>query len=637
MTERPTPPASEARLASAARHHQQGRLEEAEAGYRAVLASDADHADALANLATLAHATGRSKLALSLLEHGIDKHPDSPVLRLNLGEVYRQLGRFYEAILSLSHAHRAMPDLPQARIALCRAYGARGAQAREAGKLDEALDDFRQAVAIDDDDGSAHYNLGTCLKDAGQLAEAETHLRRAVALAPEDADGHNNLGNTLKAQGHCAEAVEAYRLALRLDPHDAHRGSNLLLALNYEQALSPLAMRREHQAWAEQHGLPMRAPTPREAKGRLRIAYVSGDFRNHSVAHFIEPVLRAHDRRKVTVRCYAEVRRPDEVTARLRGLSDDWCDTTALDDAALIARIEADRIDVLIDLAGHTRHHRLVALSAKPAPVMLTYLGYPNTTGLGCFDGRLVDAISDPEHTTDEGHVETLLRLDGGFLCYQARSDAPAVGPPPCIENGYLTFGSLNAVPKITPQVIALWSRLLAQCDDSRLLLKSPSFEDDGTRARFEALFAAHDIAPERLSLRGFLADEQAHLACYADIDIALDPFPYGGTTTTCEALWMGVPVVTLVGQQHGGRVGASLLTQVGLEAHCAATHDAYLTIALRLASDPEALQTLRTGMRERVATSPLCDAARMAGALEAVYLRLHTKCLQTRETACDA
>ncbi len=627
MSEDPsTPFNTDARLKSAIQHHQRGDLEEAEAAYRAILKSDPSHGTATANLATIAHQTGRDDLALALLEKAVGEHVGQPILHLNLGVIYHQRGRLEEAVASLSLAADAMPETPQARIALSRAYNTRGAARKQQGRGEDATDDFRRAVDTDDSNSTAHYNLGTCLKDAGQLEAAEKHLRRAVQLAPEQADAHNNLANTLKAQGRCGEAVDHYRRALTIGPEDPHRGSNLLLALHYDGDLSTREMRKEHEAWAALHARPTRTPVRHSPGEVLRIGYVSGDFRNHSVAHFIEPVLRAHDRDRVSVSCYAQVVHGDEVTDRLRGLSDHWRDTTSLDDEAFLERIEQDRIDVLIDLAGHTQGHRLCALSAKPAKVMLTYLGYPDTTGIDSFDGRIVDEHTDPVGASDEHTTEALLRIDGGFLCYQARHDAPPVQPPPVVDRGHITFGSLNALPKITPTVVKRWSEILNACDGSRILLKSPSFEDMATRARYESLFAQHGVSADRLSFRGFVADEREHLACYHDIDIALDPFPYNGTTTTCEALWMGVPVVTLRGERHAGRVGSSLLARVGLQHLCADTIEGYGQIAVELASDREALGRLRSSLRDDMAASPLCDATRMARALEAAYIDMHQR-----------
>lgn len=633
MTEERSPPFEiSARLKSAIQHHQRGELEEAETAYRAILDSDPTHSTATANLAALAHQTGRGDLALSLLEEAVREHTDQPILHLNLGVIYQQRGRVEEAISSLSLAAAAMPETPQARIALSRAYTTRGAACTQQGRDDDAHEDFRRAVDTDDSNGTAHYNLGTCLKNSGQLAAAEKHLRRALQIAPEQADTHNNLANTLKAQGRCREAVDSYRLALALDPEDPHRGSNLLLALHYDGSLSPREMLKEHTAWAARHAQPTRTSARHRTGDVLRIGYVSGDFRNHSVAHFIEPVLRAHDRKRVSVSCYAQVVHPDEVTDRLRALSDHWRDTTSLDDKALLEQIDKDRIDVLIDLAGHTQGHRLCALSAKPAAVMLTYLGYPDTTGIDSFDGRIVDAHTDPVGASDEHTTEALLRIEGGFLCYQARHDAPPVQPPPFVDRGHITFGSLNALPKITPAVVKHWSQILGACDRSQLLLKSPSFEDMATRTRYESLFAQHNISADRLSFLGFVEDEREHLACYHTIDIALDPFPYNGTTTTCEALWMGVPVVTLRGERHAGRVGSSLLTRVGLQHLCADTIEQYVQIAVELASDRENLRRLRAKLRDDMAASPLCDATRMARALETAYIDTHQRWREANE-----
>jgi predicted O-linked N-acetylglucosamine transferase (SPINDLY family) len=314
------------------------------------------------------------------------------------------------------------------------------------------------------------------------------------------------------------------------------------------------------------------------------------------------------------------VKRPDAVTTRLKGLADHWLVTVGLSDDELAERIRADGIDILVDLAGHTANNRLRVFARKPAPVQVTWLGYPNTTGLEAIDYRLVDAVTDPVGEADAWASETLVRLEGGFLCYGALKDVPEPTAPPCLNTGTVTFGSFNNPAKVSAATLDVWAKLLSRLPQARLLLKGKSFADATTRALFLARLGERGVATERVELVAWQAGTTAHLALYHRVDIALDPFPYNGTTTTCEALWMGVPVVTLQGDRHAGRVGASLLTQIGLTALIANSVEEYLENAVALARNPERLSDLRRILRPRMAASPLCDAPAFARKMESAF-----------------
>jgi protein O-GlcNAc transferase len=356
----------------------------------------------------------------------------------------------------------------------------------------------------------------------------------------------------------------------------------------------------------------------------LRIGYLSPDFCHHAVAYFFEPVLAAHDRARVEIFCYANVLTPDVVTQRLRALAEHWRDIAPLSDEQATQVIRADRLDLLVDMAGHTARHRLLVFARRAAPHQLTWLGYPNTTGLTTMDYRLTDSISDPLGTTDSLHTERLVRMPGPFSVYQPPDDAPPVGFLPALAlNAPITFGCFNNFAKITPEIIALWCRLLLVVPSARLMLKSRGLGDVDTARRIHELFAAGGVSPERVVLDGRELSVSAHLALYHQVDVALDAFPYNGATTTCEALWMGVPVVTLAGATHVSRVGASLLTHLGAQDWIATTSDDYLAIARRLVADLLALSRIRAGLRERMRVSALCDAVGFTRALETTYAGL--------------
>jgi protein O-GlcNAc transferase len=352
----------------------------------------------------------------------------------------------------------------------------------------------------------------------------------------------------------------------------------------------------------------------------LRVGYVSPDFRQHASNSYSLPLLTGHDRRLFDIFLYAEVPQPDAVSDNLRSLASHWRSTVGLSDAAVRQRVHDDQIDILVDLAGHTDHTRIAAFAVKPAPVTVTWLGYPNTTGLPTMDYRLTDALADPPGETDHLHTEALVRLPHCFLCYQPPAEAPPVAPTPALSRGTITFGSFNNLEKVTTEVIETWAAVLRSVPRSRLLLKGWILADPVLRQRINDRFAALGIDAGRLDLRRLIPGIGPHLALYREIDIGLDPFPYNGTTTTCEALWMGVPVVSLIGDSHAARVGLSLLSSVGLQRLVAHDRDAYVTIAAGLAKDLAALEPMRQGMRSQLQKSPLMDAPRFARDVESAY-----------------
>ncbi len=409
--------------------------------------------------------------------------------------------------------------------------------------------------------------------------------------------------------------------------------SNLLFTLNYLPHCSQEEIYRESRQWEEKQmvATPVREHNnSAEKERRLRIGYVSPDFRAHSVAAFIEPVIKAHNREQVEVFCYANVLKPDEVSVRIQEASDHWLSITGIGDMDVVARIEADAIDILVDLAGHTGENRLTVFAHKPAPVQVTWLGYPNTTGMSIMDYRLTDGIADPVGAEEMFYTEELFRLKHGFLCYQADEFTPDVAQPPCLENGYVTFGSFNTLPKINPEVVKLWAKILHSVDGSHLLLKAKQLADVEIRQEYAKMFTAEGIAAERIEFHGFISQKEDHLGFYNRVDIGLDPFPYNGTTTTCEALWMGVPVITLLGTRHSERVGASILHNVGLDELVAESADAYIEIAREVANDRNSLVEMRQELRLQLQESYLLDSRAFTASLEKAYQRMwHVWCEQ--------
>lgn len=507
-------------------------------------------------------------------------------------------------------------------------YNNLGALFLDQGRYEAARRHFEAALSLRPRYARPHVGLATLFQAAGAYRQAADHFRTGLDLDPGMHNVRFNLGLMLQFIGELDEATECLRAAQDALADQPQVLSQYLLCLNYRSDLSGEAMLEEHRRFAARYPLPPRGPAaPRhdnvpDPERPLRIGWLAVDYRQHLGSYFLAPVLEKADRARCSIHAYSALppEAGDAHTARFRSLVDGWTSVHGLSDAEIDARIRADRIDVLVDLAGHSGLNRLAALAGKPAPVQITWLGYANTTGLPAMDARLVDSVTDPEGVADAHASERLIRLPVPFLCFAPPADAPPVEPPPLLGNGYVTFGSLNTLPKHTPEVFALWARILAAVPESRLLLKDRSFEHAEARARLEALFARSGIAADRLILLGWTAGRNDHFARYRQIDIALDPFPYNGTITSCDALWMGVPLLTLPGRRHAARVGASLLTAVGLEELIAADAEDCVALAAALAGDPERLVSLRAGMRERLLASPLCDAERFTRNLEGVY-----------------
>ncbi|HYC03491.1 MAG TPA: tetratricopeptide repeat protein [Azospirillaceae bacterium] len=606
----------EERLQAALAAHNAGRLDAAEAGYRAILQDDPSHAHANNNLAVLLRAGRRFEEAVACYRRALASLPDAPIYN-NLACLYLDLGRAADAATSARTALALRPDYAEAWFNL-------GNVLRQAGDAAGAETAYRRALRLNAFMGEALCGLGDLRWQAHDTTEAARCYRRAIAAQPSLPQPFVNLGEMLKEQGLATEAIGVLQQGLEHHPDLALLHSNLLLALHYTTAVPPEIIARAHRHWGDRHA--SRVPAERRFANdrmpdrRLRVGYVSPDFRTHACAHFIEPLFQAHDREVLDIVCYATARWEDDTTARLRSLAGTWRSIADLDDAAAATLIRDDRIDILVDLAGHTANSRPLLFARKPAPVQVAWLGYPDTTGMAAMDYRLTDAVADPLGPADAWSTEALVRLPRCFLAYKPLVEAtPRLKPPALIEDG-VTFGSFNNTAKITPELVEAWASILARLPGSRLLLKSRAFADPATRGRYASLFAGHGIAEQRLVLLPQTASLEEHLQTYDQIDIALDTFPYNGTTTSCDALWMGVPVVTWAGPNHVSRVGASLLTQCGLGELVAADREGYIRAAVDLAQDLPRLSMLRRTMRKRLAGAPLLDHTGFARDVEAAF-----------------
>jgi predicted O-linked N-acetylglucosamine transferase (SPINDLY family) len=603
-------------------HQKAGRMRDAELLYRAILTRDPNHADALNLLGVLAQQVGRSDAAVELIRKALKIKPRSATYHVNLGVALAGANQMDAAMGAFKLALQMDPKNLFALGNLGDIYLRRG-------EHDLAIDVARQALAIDPDYRTALNVLGIVLHRKFDIPGAMAAFQRVVELRPESFQSHNNLGNVQKEAGLMDEAIVSYRRAAGCMPPTAMAHSNLLYSMHSHIGSTDDEILEEHQKWNTVHARPLAASSrahtnDRNPDRRLRVGYVSPDFREHSVANFIQGLLAAHDVREVEVFCYANLPRPDATSEKLQKLGGKWQNIAELSDDRTADLMRRDQIDILVDLAGHTGGHRLLVFARKPAPIQITYLGYPHNTCLETMDYRLTDAHADPPGIEPPG--EALLRLPGTFLCYTAPADAPGPAPSPSVRNGFITFGSFNLLSKINLPLVKMWAGILRQVPGSHMLIKTGMLGDSGARKRMADLFAAEGIEPQRLDFRGYSPTRREHLQMYANVDIALDTFPYNGVTTTCEALWMGVPVITLAGQTHVSRVGVSLLSNVGLARLIANSPEDYVRVAVELAGDRAALSEWRSGLRSTMKASPLMDARTFARNIESIYRQVWRK-----------
>ena len=469
-------------------------------------------------------------------------------------------------------------------------------------------------------------NLGSVLERTGDVDGAIAILRRAIALRPDLSEAHNNLGNALKEAGDLDAALACWDRVAELRPADPEADSNRVYTLLYHPAASPRDHLDAALAWGRRHADPLTAAAPppvhvRATDRRLRVGYVAPDFRDHCQSFFTLPLLAHRDRERFEVVCYADVPAPDDVTARLRSHADGWRDTVGLSDAALADTIRADGVDILVDLTVHMARHRLLAFARRPAPVQVTWLGYPGTTGVAAIDYRLSDPHLDPPgDDRDALYAERTVRLPDTFWCYDPLTDGPPVGTLPAAKNGFVTFGCLNNFCKVTGPTLALWAAVLARVPRSRLLLLAPA--GSARRRVLDALHAAAGIDAARVEFVG-RQSRPAYLDTYSRIDVGLDTVPYAGHTTSLDAYWMGVPVVTLVGRSAAARAGWSQLSNLGQRDWAAHDDGQFIQIAAALAGDVDGLAAHRAALRARLLASPLMDGPRFAGGVEAAFQQM--------------
>jgi predicted O-linked N-acetylglucosamine transferase (SPINDLY family) len=672
-------------LSLAAAHRSQGRLAPAEAICRQVLAHYPGQAQAMFLLATVMAETGRLPQAIPLLRDLVERRPDEEAAWLLLASALRRTGLFDEAAAVLRRALERFPasvaacqelgliergrgNLPGAIDWLQRALQRRpdfiearnnlGLTLTEAGQSGAAIEQFQAALRAQPAIAELHYNLGIALAALGRHAESAAAYERATAIRPEYVEAWVNLGVSLKLMGQLDRAIAALERALRLQPgraathshlagiyewqarhdealathrramdlapEDAQIHGSYLYTLIFCPGYDARALREAHEQWDRRHGRPVQrlsapAGLNRSPERRLRVGYVCGSFRDHVLGRYLMPLLREHDRSAVEVICYSNNRSDDEATESFRRIADGWRDIVRLTDDSAAARVRADGIDILVDTTLHMEGSRLLLFARKPAPLQVTMAGYPGSTGLAAIDYRLTDDYLDPPGTDDSVYVEQSVRLPDTFWCYDPLGENVAAGPLPADGDGSVTFGCLNNFSKVNDGVIALWAAVLRAVEGSRLRLLC---HEGSHRSHTVRKLARHGVEPRRVDFVGY-RPRPDYLKLFQGIDISLDTVPYNGHTTSLDSLWMGVPVVTLVGTTVVGRAGLSQLTNIGLPELIAYSPEQFVAIATALAADRPRLRELRHHLRGRMESSPLMDAKRFARNVEAAYRQM--------------
>ena len=624
------------------------RLDDAVTHYKRALALRPDYAEALNNLGNIFKEQGNFDEAFTHYRRAIDLKPDYPETHNNIGTVLRYLNRTDEAMVSYRHALALRPDYAEAHLnigcllrdqgkftdaAACFQHAVTlkpgfieswinlGQALAELDRFDEAVACYERALALKPDNAKALNNLGIVLHFQGKFDEAMTYLRKASELGSLSA--LMNAGGDLGAKARLDEAIAAHKNGLALKPDSAKVYNNILLTMVYAATVSPAELAATAREFGKNLADPLRRQRPfardRDPERKLRIGYVSPDFRNHAVNYFFEPLLKLHDRQQFGIFAYSNTTQGDAVTARLKQEFDHWRDIKFLNDDQVADLIEADAIDILVDLAGHTAGNRLLMFARKPAPVQVAWLGFPATTGMAAMDYRITDIHAEPVGMTEHLSTETLWRLPEIFCCYQPHENSPdVIDHPPFEDNGHITFGCFNNFTKVTDPALEAWARILAQVPGSRLLLEIRGIESPQFRADTEARLQRLGLPLDRVILEPRKPANQFVL--YNRIDIALDPFPCAGGTTSFDTMWMGVPFVTLAGEHFVSRMGVTILTNAGLPELIARNADEYVSLAVDLALDKDRLRSLRHNLRDRVAVSPLMNQPAFARNLEAAY-----------------
>jgi protein O-GlcNAc transferase len=595
-------------LGTALAHHRRGEVDQAEALYKFILARQPRNSDALHLLGMAAHQGGRHLEALSLIQQALESNNGVAEYHDHLGVVLIALGRYEEAINALRHTLGMDQRRPNTWIALGRAQ-------MNLARVPRALESFQNALELDPENVDALSNLGVCYYELERLEEAKEKFQAALQRNPAVAAIWNNMGAIQIEQGDADASVEAYEEAIRRDPGYSQAYCNRLMNEQYRPVVTPERLLELSRGWDALYSpkpAPELTPRPRNPGEPIRVGFVSPDLCRAPVGYFVCGLLRNLDRRAFTTLVYSTTPRPDDLTTDIKKHVSLWRDVRAFSDDRLLMSIRADGADVLFDLAGHTKGNRLRVFARRGAPVQVTWAGYVGTTGIGAMDYILADRYQIPEEH-ERFYTERVLHMPNDYVCYEPPPYSPPVGRLPAERNGYVTFGGFHNVGKAGALSVATWARVLQAVPDSRLVLAYKKLNDPVVAARLRRRFAEAGIAQERVTIEGSTPHWQL-LNRYNDIDIGLDSRPYSGGLTTLEAMWMGVPVVTVPGRTFAGRHSLSHLSNAGLSELVAEDEDGYVRLATELARDRKRLAELRRGLRPRLVDSPLMDPRRFTG-----------------------
>jgi predicted O-linked N-acetylglucosamine transferase (SPINDLY family) len=594
---------------------------EANTYYRMASETQKDSAEVYMGLGNTFTVLNEYEQAIANYNKAIQINPAIAQAHHNIATVFIKCNKVYEAIKSYQQAITIKPDYALAITGLGRAL-------IEAGEYKDGELCLRRALCINPNDPATHHSLGLALMNLHNLSEAVSSFKKALDLDPEHEYAYCNMGNIFLRLGNIREAILFYQRAMELNPDMNYYFSNLLLSQHYSEHITPREIYDQHKKWSEKFALPLKnllqPHTNDRSPGRkIRIGYVSPDFAEHPVSHFFEPLLASHTRSDFEVFCYSDVKRADTVTEHLKNMADNWRDIFNKSDDDAAEMIRKDKIDILVDLAGHTARNRMMVFARKPSPIQVTYLGYPDTTGLETMDYRVTDSYADPPGKTEQLHSEELVRLPYGFLCYQPPENTPEIDKPPSLKQGCITFGSFNNRSKVTPEMAMVWAKIINTVPDARLIFKFKFSSDPLAERSLRDMLDQVGIPTDQVDVYDNTLSREEHLDLYNKIDIALDTFPYNGTTTTCEALWMGVPVITLEGEIHVSRVGLSILSTIGLTELIVGSKGDYIDKAVGLAADIEKRTYFRLNLRSLMRSSTLMDFKGFTENLEYEYRKM--------------
>ena len=596
-----------------------GELDTAIISYQKSIESQPENANAFNNIGIILMQRGDYSRALEAFQRAIDTNPAYAEVYDNIGRLLEEMGQPEDAIASYQQALSINPQLPSVHNNIGLVYKA-------LGQLDESVLSFQKAIDINPNYAGVHSNLGSVLADQGKISPAFEVYKKALRLNPDLAEAYGNIGRLLLQIGQVDKAVKLYQQACKLAPKSSVIHSNALYAFLHATDFSTGRLSQKHIQWGKQfhvNSTHFRTDAECGLRGRskIHIGYVSPDFRQHAWSYFIEPILLNHNKERIKVFCYANVIRKDKKTEYFKSISDHWRDISCLSDEQARDMMANDQIDILVNLAGHTSQNRLSLFSLKSAPIQVILGHYQCTTGLSSIDYRLTDQWVDPPES--EGlYLEKFSYLAYGSLCYSPPSDGPAIYPVPAEEKGYLTFCCLNRLSKINHNVISVWSELLQGLPKSRLLLKDKWFSDSHVKQQVHNIFNSYGITSKRLTLLPSVETYREHLDLYNQVDIALDTYPVNGQTTSCESLWMGVPVVTLMGNRCSQRFGYSLLSRLGLDELVSYSEQEYILKARKLALDRDQRLSLRFNLRSKM-KEKICDASTFVQQLEQSYCQM--------------